>query len=113
MIARMWRGWARSAADADAYESHYRSEVLDSLQGVDGFVGARLLRRAVGDGGAPDAAGAAGEVELTSVTFFDDLDAVRRFAGPGYEIAVVAEGARRVLSRFDEHVTHHDVAFTI
>jgi heme-degrading monooxygenase HmoA len=110
MIARMWRGWARSAADADAYESHYRSEVLDSLQGVDGFVGARLLRRAVGDGGAP---GAAGEVELTSVTFFDDLDAVRRFAGPGYEIAVVAEGARRVLSRFDEHVTHHDVAFTI
>ena len=74
MIARMWRGWARSAADADAYESHYRSEVLDSLQGVDGFVGARLLRRPVGEGG---------EVELTSVTFFDDLDAVRRFAGPG------------------------------
>jgi heme-degrading monooxygenase HmoA len=104
MIARMWRGWAASTADADAYESHYRSEVLDSLQGVAGFTGARLLRRLAGDDG---------EIELISVTFFDDLDAVRRFAGPGYEIAVVAEGARRVLSRFDEHVTHHEVAFTI
>jgi heme-degrading monooxygenase HmoA len=100
MIARVWRGWARPE-DADAYEAHYRSEVMDHLQGVDGFVEARLLRRPVGD-----------EVELVSLTFFDDLDAVRRFAGPGYETAVVADAAREVLVRFDETVTHHDVSFT-
>jgi heme-degrading monooxygenase HmoA len=100
MIARTWRGWARPE-DADAYEAHYRSEVLDHLQGVDGFVEARLLRRVVGD-----------EVELISITFFDDLDAVRRFAGPTYETAVVADPARRVLLRYDPTVTHHEVTFT-
>jgi heme-degrading monooxygenase HmoA len=101
MIARMWRGWARPD-QAGAYETHYRTEVLESLQGVDGFVGARLLRRTVGD-----------EVELVSLTFFDDLEAVRRFAGPGYETAVVADTARRVLTRFDETVTHHEVPFAL
>ena len=101
MIARMWRGWAHPD-QADAYEAHYRSEVLESLQGVDGFVGARLLRRTVGD-----------EVELVSLTFFDDLEAVRRFAGPGYETAVVADAARRVLTRFDETVTHYEVSFAV
>ena len=78
MIARVWRGWARPEL-ADQYEVHYRSEVLEHLQGVAGFVGARLLRRQAGD-----------EVEFVSLTFFDDLDAVRGFAGSAYETAVVA-----------------------
>jgi heme-degrading monooxygenase HmoA len=99
MIARVWRGWAR-AEQADLYDAHYRSEVLASLQGVPGFVGARLLRRPVGD-----------EVEFVSLTLFDDLDAVRAFAGADYETAVVAEPARRVLSRFDETVAHYDTSF--
>lgn len=99
MIARMWRGWAR-ADGADAYDRHYRTEVAEALEGVPGFVGARLLRRAAGD-----------EVEFVSLTFFDDLEAVRRFAGPDHEVAVVAEAARRVLTRFDERVAHYEVPF--
>lgn len=100
MIARVWKGWA--AVDrADAYEAHYRTEVRESLEDVPGFVEARLLRRTVGD-----------EVEFVSVTLFEDLDAVRAFAGALYETAVVADAARTVLSRFDESVAHYDVAFT-
>lgn len=99
MIARVWRGWA-TADLADQYDAHYRSEVLEHLQGGSGFVGARLLRRQVGD-----------EVEFVSLTFFDDLDAVRAFAGDSYETAVVAESARKVLSRFDETVAHYDTSF--
>jgi hypothetical protein len=44
--------------------------------------------------------------EFVSLTFFDDLDAVRSFAGSDYETAVVAEEAREVLIRFDGRVCH-------
>ncbi len=98
MIARIWRGWAPSAR-ADDYERHYKSEVSRHLQGVGGFRGARLLRQ-------DDSL----EVMFTSVTFFTSIDAVRDFAGQDYEQAVVEETARRALSRWDERVSHHDVA---
>ena len=76
MITRMWRGWTH-AAEADRYERHYRSEVRAPCDGFPGSGGARLLRRTVGE-----------ETEFVSVTLFDDLNAVRRFAGPDYETAV-------------------------
>ena len=47
---------------------------------------------------------------FTSVTFFASIDAVRGFGGEDYEQAVVEETARRALSRWDERVSHHDVA---
>jgi heme-degrading monooxygenase HmoA len=99
VITRMWRGWTR-AEEADRYDQHYRSEVLSDLRQVPGFRGARLLRRTV-----------AGETEFVSLTFFDDLDAIRSFAGSDCETAVVAEEARKVLVRFDERVRHYETAF--
>jgi heme-degrading monooxygenase HmoA len=98
MIARVWHGWTRTA-DAEHYDAHYRNDVLPELRRIAGFRGARLLRRAVAD-----------ETEFVSLTFFDDIEAVRAFAGTGYESAVVAETARRVLVRFDERVVHYDVS---
>jgi len=99
VIARMWQGWTR-AEEADRYDRLYRTEVLSDLRQVPGFRGARLLRRTV-----------AGETEFVSLTFFDDLEAIRAFAGPEYETAVVAEEARKVLVRFDERVRHYEIAF--
>jgi heme-degrading monooxygenase HmoA len=98
MIARIWRGWAPQATAGD-YQRHYESEVSRHLQGTGGFRGARLLRQDDGP-----------EVMFTSVTFFTSIDAVRDFAGEDYEQAVVEEAARRALSRWDERVSHHDVA---
>lgn len=98
MIARVWRGWTRSV-DADRYDRHYRDEVLPTLRRLPGFRGARLLRRTVGD-----------ETEFVSLTFFDDLEAIRRFAGDDHETAVVAAEAREVLVRFDDRVRHYDTA---
>ena len=63
------------------------------------FRGARLLRRRIGS-----------ETEFVSLTFFDDLDAVRGFAGSDYERAVVAGEARQVLIRFDKQVCHYETA---
>jgi heme-degrading monooxygenase HmoA len=101
MIARMWRGWTL-AEQADRYDRHYRSEVLGTLRRVPGFRGARLLRRTVGR-----------ETEFVSLTFFDDLEAVRGFAGPDYEAAVVAGEAREVLVRYDERVSHYQTALEV
>jgi heme-degrading monooxygenase HmoA len=92
VITRMWRGWSRSD-QADRYEQHYRSEVVTTLRQIPGFRGARLLRRTIGE-----------ETEFVSLTLFDDLNAIRNFAGSDYETAVVAGEARSVLIRFDKRV---------
>ena len=42
-----------------------------------------------------------------------DLDAVRAFAGDDYEQAIVEADARRVLSRWDQRVSHHEVAIDL
>jgi heme-degrading monooxygenase HmoA len=101
MIARIWQGWA-SAATADDYQRHYHSEVATHLRQVAGFHGARLLRRQDGD-----------EVLFTSVTFFTSMDAVRAFAGQNHEQAVVEDTARRALTRWDQHVVHHEVTVDV
>jgi heme-degrading monooxygenase HmoA len=101
MIARIWRGWAPQERAGD-YQRHYETEVTERLREVSGFRGAQLLRRDED-----------GEVAFTSVTWFTDLDAVRAFAGDDYERAVVEEAARAALSRWDERVTHHEVAVQI
>jgi heme-degrading monooxygenase HmoA len=97
-VARQWR--ARATPDgARAYEAHFRSAVLADLAAVDGWLGAQLLVREDGD-----------EMELVTLVWFESLDAVRRFAGADPERAVVAPEARRVLSSFDDRVTHYRVA---
>jgi heme-degrading monooxygenase HmoA len=101
MIARVWQGWA-SAATAGEYQHHYETEVVEHLQQVAGFCGARLLRRTDGD-----------EVMFTSITFFTSMDDVRSFAGDDPERAVVEEAAQRALTRWDARVTHHELAVDI
>ncbi|MFI5898514.1 antibiotic biosynthesis monooxygenase family protein [Actinoplanes sp. NPDC051513] len=101
MIARVWRGWA-SRETAEGYQRHYELDVAKHLGQVAGFRGARLLRRNEG-----------GEVEFISITYFASLDDVRAFAGDDPEAAVVEEAARKVLIRWDERVTHHQVAVAL
>jgi hypothetical protein len=40
---------------------------------------------------------------------FHSIDAVRAFAGPDYEQAVILPTARRLLARFDDRATHFEV----
>lgn len=98
MITRVWHGWTRTY-ESDVYYEHYRDEVIPTLRTIPGFRGARLLRRTVGD-----------ETEFVSVTTFEDLDAIRGFAGDDYQTAVVADVARQVLVRFDDTVAHYETA---
>ena len=100
MISRVWHGWTKPE-HADAYETMLRSEILPGIHRVPGFRGATLLRRRDG-----------AEVEFVTITRFDDMAAVRAFAGDDYETAVVPPAARALLSRFDARSAHYDVLRT-
>jgi antibiotic biosynthesis monooxygenase (ABM) superfamily enzyme len=107
MISRIWHGWT-TPAHADAYEALLRGEIFAGIAGrnIPGYQGIQLLRRDL----PRDAAGASGdEVEFVTIMRFDDLEAVRRFAGDDYEVAVVPPKARALLSRFDACSQHYEV----
>jgi len=99
MISRIWHGYT-TPANADAYEALLKTEIFSGIRGrkIAGFREIQLFRRDVGT-----------EVEFITVMWFDSLDAVRAFAGPDYEAAVVPPKARAVLSRFDERSQHYEV----
>jgi hypothetical protein len=99
MICRIWHGWT-SPAHADAYETLLREEIFRGIATrlTGGYRGIELLRRTIGD-----------EVEFVTIMWFDSLDAIRAFAGPDYEHAVVPDAARRLLARFDDRSSHFEV----
>ena len=101
MISRIWHGWTRRR-DADSYETMLRAEVLPGIGRIDGYRGAYLLRRE-----APN-----DEVEFVTICQFDDIDAVREFAGPELTRAVIHGPARPLLLRYDEHSQHYDTVLT-
>jgi heme-degrading monooxygenase HmoA len=100
MISRIWHGWTKPE-HADEYESMLRADVLPGIHRVAGYQGAYLLRRSDGD-----------QVAFVTITMFDDMDAVRRFAGDDYTRAVVPPAARRILTRFDERSVHYETILT-
>jgi heme-degrading monooxygenase HmoA len=101
MIIRIWS--ARTSGDPDAYEHEFRTHVLDALAGLDGFHGAYLLRRTTAGRTT------AGGTEYVTLTLFDSLADVRRFAGPDVDAANVSPAARAVLDDVDERVRHFTV----
>lgn len=96
MIGRWWRGWT-TPANADAYESLLRTTILPGIERHEGYRGAHLLRRELGE-----------EVEFATLTCWDSVEAIRAWAGEDYEVAVVPEAARALLTRFDERSAHYD-----
>jgi hypothetical protein len=96
-ILRLWKGRA-TAAKAEDYVRHASQTVFPEVQSLPGHQGAYLLRRSVGS-----------SVEFTVLTLWASMDAVRGFAGPDPQKAVVEPAARAALSDFDETVTHYEV----
>ena len=97
MIARVWSAECTDAL-APAYEEHLRSKVLPAIQKLEGYAGAVLLERPLADG-----------VEIVVTTFWQGVDAIRAFAGPELENAVVADDAAVLLTKFDLRVRHYEV----
>ncbi|MGE5399745.1 MAG: antibiotic biosynthesis monooxygenase [Ignavibacteriales bacterium] len=99
MISRIWHGWT-NPSNADAYEELLKSEIFTGIESrkIEGYKGINLLRREVN-----------GEVEFITIMWFDNLDAVKSFAGEDYEEAVVPLRARTILARYDQRSQHYEV----
>ncbi len=97
MIARMWRG-ATAVEDGDRYAAYLDRTGVASCRATPGNRGVVVLRRTAGD-----------REEFTFVSFWDDLAAIRRFAGPEPEVArFFPEDAAYLVER-ETRVTHWEV----
>ena len=99
MISRIWHGYT-TRENADEYENLLKEEIFVGIRDrhIPGFREIQLFRRNIQE-----------EVEFITVMWFDDLDAVRLFAGEDYALAVVPPKARLVLKRFDDRSQHYEV----
>ncbi|MFX1326675.1 MAG: antibiotic biosynthesis monooxygenase [Promethearchaeota archaeon] len=99
MIARIWHGWT-SFENANAYEQLLRNEIFPSIKNrnIKGYRKISLLRRPLEN-----------EVEFITIMIFDNLSAVKEFAGKEYEKSYVPQKARDVLLRHDKFSQHYEI----
>jgi heme-degrading monooxygenase HmoA len=98
MIGRIWRGTTR-AQDADAYLAYLEKTGLPDYEATPGNRGVLVLRRLQEE-----------TAEFLLLSFWEDFDAVRRFAGPQPEKAVYYLEDERFLLGKEPNVTHYEVA---
>ncbi len=99
MIARIWHGWT-TFENADVYETLLKNEIFPDIENkrVKGYKKLSLLKRPLEN-----------EVEFITIMLFDNLTAVKEFAGEDYEKSYVPEKARKVLLRHDELSKHYEI----
>ena len=99
MIARIWHGWT-SFDNADTYEDLLKKEIFPSIQNrnIKGYRKISLLKRTLEN-----------EVEFITIMLFDDLSAVKEFAGKDYEKSYVPDKAQKILLRHDKFSQHYEI----
>jgi heme-degrading monooxygenase HmoA len=97
MIARIWRGAVRRD-DAGAYADYIRATGLAEYAATAGNRGAWMLCRDDGE-----------RSEVITFSLWDDLDAIRAFAGDDIEAAVFYPEDERYLVERGERVEHYEV----
>jgi heme-degrading monooxygenase HmoA len=96
MIARHWRGLAKPDR-ASEYEDYLRNETLPGLGSIEGFIGADILRRTLGNA-----------IEFVVVSRWASVDAIAKFAGSDVEAAVVPPHVQSMMIEFDRRATHYE-----
>lgn len=97
MIARIWRGAVRSE-DAHEYVGYVRDTGIEHYRSTPGNQGAWILHRRLDD-----------RTEILTFSLWEDMDAVRAFAGDDPERAVYYPEDDRFLVERGETVEHYDV----
>jgi heme-degrading monooxygenase HmoA len=95
MIARIWHG-AVPAAKGDAYLKRMREVALPDYKSILGNRGAYCLHRIEGDA-----------AHFDMLTFWDDVDAIKRFAGEDYQVAKYYDFDRSFLIELEPYVRHY------
>ena len=97
MIARIWRGVVRTE-DADEYVAYVRDTGIEHYRSTPGNVGAWILHRPID-----------GLTEIVTFSLWEDMDAVRAFAGDDPSRAVYYPEDDRFLVERSSIVDHYEV----
>jgi heme-degrading monooxygenase HmoA len=97
MFARLWCGRA-AAINAPDYAVHVSDTVFPPLRKMRGYRGAQLMRRNVDD-----------RIEFLAMTFWENLDDIRQFAGADIEVAKIEPRAEELLSDYDPFARHFEL----
>jgi heme-degrading monooxygenase HmoA len=101
MVIRNWIGVVKPER-LDDYINHLQNDTLKKLSFIKGFLNASILKRVVSDG-----------IELLVVTYWDNMDAIREFAGDAADIAVVPPIVQEMMVRYDPVVRHYEELQTL
>lgn len=96
-IARIWKGRTLTAKAAE-YEAYLLANGITKIRATPGNQGVRVLSRADGD-----------KTEFVVISFWESLDAVKRFAGEDYQKAVILPKDREYLIEVEPNVVHYEV----
>ncbi|HEX2393917.1 MAG TPA: hypothetical protein VHI78_01145 [Bacteroidales bacterium] len=94
VITRIWHGKTLSE-HSDQYLKYIEDTGIIDYLSIPGIVSARILRRVDGN-----------ICHFWTVTEWQDLDSIRKFAGEDYEKAKYYPGDREYLLEFEENVIH-------
>ncbi|WP_025209404.1 hypothetical protein [Hippea sp. KM1] len=97
MIARIWHGRTR-VDDFERYSDFLIERAIPDYKNTEGFIKLVFLRKKTEK-----------EAHFTLITFWKDIDAIKKFAGEDYEKAKYYEEDRKFLLEFEENVEHYDV----
>lgn len=97
MIARTWHG-VTPASKADEYLEFLKRTGVNDYRATKGNRGVLLLRNVGKD-----------RADFLLISFWDDVEAIRRFAGPDVEKAFYYPEDKDFLLEFEPTVHHYDV----
>jgi len=97
MIARIWHG-AVPATKGDEYLDRMRKVALPDYKSIPGNRGAFCLHRVEGD-----------VAHYEMLTFWEDVEAIKRFAGNDYQVAKYYDFDRSFLIDLEPNVRHYTV----
>ncbi|GLQ56090.1 hypothetical protein [Devosia nitrariae] len=98
MIFRKWSARIRTE-EADEYVGYIEETGAAHYAETKGNLGYQILLRDLGDGSS----------EISTISWWTDLDAVRRFAGDDYQVARYYPEDDQYLLERPEFVEHHEV----
>jgi heme-degrading monooxygenase HmoA len=97
MIARIWHG-KTAASHFEAYSDLLTRLAVPDYRSTKGFRGLTFLRRVEGS-----------EAHFDLITYWEDMDAIRNFAGEDLEKAKYYPEDSAFLLEFEEKVRHYEV----
>jgi heme-degrading monooxygenase HmoA len=101
MIERHWKGIAKKGREHE-YIDHLKNDTFRKLQSIKGFIAASILKREVNQG-----------LEFLVVTKWENIEAIKQFAGSSIDVAVVPELVQDIMLNYDDKVAHYEVEYAL